>query len=204
MAKRLRPQREVNIWTFIAVLLLRNNDQDYNNPLRSFATCLCRQRSEHKRTGHCAKRIGGLADTTLPCPEWPRVHLSGPAYMPSCRPIHPEVRLPLDQRILCSDCCKKCKLLCQVQVVFCYFVLHSSKIPLVLTTKVTHLRSLLFRQPDGLNCVVRRVYFGVCPKQSSAVSGLWMLTVVHVNLRRRQGRRNVGWAGGAEKKLRAI
>ena len=41
-----------------------------------------------------------------------------------------------------------------------YFVLHSSKIPLVLTTKVRHLHSLLFRQPDGFNCVVRRVYFG--------------------------------------------
>ena len=49
--------------------------------------------------------------------------------------------------------------------------------PLVLTIKVTHLRSLLFRQPDGVNCVVGRVYFGVVPKQSSAVSGLWMLIV---------------------------
>jgi len=26
------------------VLLLRNRDQEYNNPLASFATCLCRQR----------------------------------------------------------------------------------------------------------------------------------------------------------------
>jgi len=32
-------------------------------------------------------------------------HLSGPVYMPSC--THPEVRLPLDHRVLCSDCCKK-------------------------------------------------------------------------------------------------
>jgi len=32
------------------------------------------------------------------------------------------------------------------------------------TTKVTHLRSLVFRQPDGVNCVVRRVSFEVCPK----------------------------------------
>jgi len=39
------------------------------------------------------------------------------------------------------------------QVVFSYFVLHSSKIPLVLKTKVTQLRSLLYRQPDGVNCV---------------------------------------------------
>jgi len=59
---------------------------------------------------------------------------------------------------------KNCRLLCLAQVVFSYFVLHSSKIPLVLTTKVTHLRSLMFRQPDGVNCVVKRVYFGVCPK----------------------------------------
>jgi len=28
------------------------------------------------------------------------------------------------------------------------FILHSSKIPLVLTIKVTHLRSLLFKQPE--------------------------------------------------------
>jgi len=55
---------------------------------------------------------------------------------------------------------KKCRLLCLAQVVFSCFVLHNSKIPLVLTTKVTHLRSLLFRHPDGVNCVVRRVYFG--------------------------------------------
>jgi len=52
----------------------------------------------------CAKRFGGLAVTTLSC--GPRVHLSGPAYMPSCK--RPEVRLPLDQHVLCSDCCKKC------------------------------------------------------------------------------------------------
>jgi len=59
---------------------------------------------------------------------------------------------------------KKCRLLCLAQVVFSYFVLHSSNIPLVLTTKVTHSRSLLFRQPDGVNCVVRRAYFGDCPR----------------------------------------
>jgi len=32
---------------------------------------------------------------------------------------------------------------------------HRSKIPLVLTTKVTHLRSLLSRQPGGVYSVVR-------------------------------------------------
>jgi len=51
----------------------------------------------------CTKRFGGLTVTI--CPDEPRVHLSGPAYIPSC--VRPEVRLPLDQRILCSDSCKK-------------------------------------------------------------------------------------------------
>ena len=50
-------------WRFIAVLLLRNEDQDYNNSLASLATCLCRQRSELRT---CAKRFGGLAVTILP------------------------------------------------------------------------------------------------------------------------------------------
>ena len=56
---------------------------------------------------------------------------------------------------------KKCKLLCLAQVVFSCFVLHSSKIPLVLTTKRAHLHSLFFRQLNGVNCVIRRVYFGL-------------------------------------------
>jgi len=47
------------------------------------------------------------------------------------------------------------------EVVFSYFVLYSSKIPLVPATKVTPLCSLLFRQPDGVNCVVRRVYLAI-------------------------------------------
>ena len=84
--------------------------------------------------------------------------------MPSC--IRPEVRFPLDQRILCCYCCKKRKLLCLAQVVFSYFVLHTNKIPLVLTTKVTHLGSLLFRQPDGVKCAVRRVYLAIIAKLS--------------------------------------
>jgi len=45
------------------VLLLRNKDQEYNNPLASFATCLCWQRSEGRT---CVKRVRGLAVTTLP------------------------------------------------------------------------------------------------------------------------------------------
>jgi len=40
------------------------------------------------------------------CPDGPRFHLSGPAYMYSC--ISPEVRLALYQHFLCSDCCNKC------------------------------------------------------------------------------------------------
>jgi len=52
------------------------------------------------------------------------------------------------------------------EVVFSYFVLHSSKIPLVFTTKVTHLRSLVLRQLDGINCAVRRVYLTVVTKLS--------------------------------------
>jgi len=72
------------------VLLLRNKDQEYYNPLASFATCLCcRQRSELRT---CAKSVG--ASRSRCCPDWPRVHLSGPAYMPSC----PEVRFPLNLR----------------------------------------------------------------------------------------------------------
>jgi len=48
------------------------------------------------------------------------------------------------------------------QAVFSYFVLDSSKIPLVLTTQVTHLRSLMqFRQPDRVNSVVRTVYLAI-------------------------------------------
>jgi len=40
---------------------------------------------------------------------------------------------------------------------FSYCVLHSSKIPLMLTTEDTHLRRLLFRQLDGVNYVVRDI-----------------------------------------------
>jgi len=68
-----------------------------------------------------------------------------------------------------------------VQVVFSYFVLHRRKMPLVLSTQVTHLRSRLFRQPDGVS-VVRRVYLAITaqlvPKLNSSVSGLWVLTML--------------------------
>ena len=115
------------------MLLLPKKDQEQNNPLASFATYHSRRMIGHERT----------ASRSRLCPDGPCVHLSSSAYMPSC--IRPEVRLPLHQRVLCSDCFKK-NVLCLAQVVFSYFVLHRhnrSKIPLVITTKVTHLRSLL-------------------------------------------------------------
>jgi len=66
--------------------------------------------------------------------------------MPSC--IRPEVRLPFDQNVFCVVIVvKKCIML--AQVVFSHFPLYRSKIPLVLTNKVTHLRILLFRHQDG-------------------------------------------------------
>ena len=52
---------------------------------------------------NCAKRFGDSRSRL--CPYGPRVHLSGPAYMPSC--IRTEVKLPLDQHVLHNDC-KKC------------------------------------------------------------------------------------------------
>jgi len=70
---------------------------------------------------------------------------SGPAYMPSG--IRPEVRLTPDQKMYYGYLRQSS-----------YVVLHRSKIPLVLTTKVTDLRGLLFRQQDGVNSVVRRIY----------------------------------------------
>jgi len=36
------------------VVLLRNKEQEYNNPLASFSSCLCWQRSELRT---CAKRV---------------------------------------------------------------------------------------------------------------------------------------------------
>jgi len=57
-------------------------------------------------------------------------------------------------------------ILCLAQVVSSYFVLHSSKTLLVLTTKVTDLPNLLFRQKDGVNCVARRVYLAIIAELS--------------------------------------
>jgi len=82
------------------------------------------------------------------------------AYMPSC--IRPEVRLTPYQRILCGDCWET-NVLWLAQVVS-HFVLHRSKIPLVLATKVTRLRRLLFRLQNGVNSVVRRVHLAITAK----------------------------------------
>jgi len=68
--------------------------------------------------------------------------------------------------VLCVAIVKN--VLCLAQALFSYFVLHSSKIPLMLTLKVTHLQNLLFRQPDGVNCVARRVYLAVIAKLSQS------------------------------------
>jgi len=48
----------VNVSKFIAVLSLRTQNEEYNNPLGSFATCLDSQRSEYERTA-----ISPLHDT---------------------------------------------------------------------------------------------------------------------------------------------
>jgi len=45
------------------VLLLRNKDQEYNNPPASFATCLCWQRSELRQgcqISHFSKNLAIL------------------------------------------------------------------------------------------------------------------------------------------------
>ena len=93
-------------WTLedlIAVLLLRNKDQEYNDTLASFAISLCLQ-SKDRTWANCALALS-VSGASWPrlCPDGPRAHLSGPAYMLSCRRL--EVRLPLHERVLCSDCC---------------------------------------------------------------------------------------------------
>jgi len=59
---------------------------------------------------------------------------------------------------------KKCILVSPGTAVFSYFVLHRSKMPLVLTIKVTRLRSLLFREQDRDNSVAKRVYLAITAK----------------------------------------
>jgi len=80
--------------------------------------------------------------------------------MPSC--IRPRVRLPVDQfTVFCVVIVEKKCIMASPgsSLVFC--TAHRSKIPFVLTNKVTHLRSLLFRQQDGVYSVVRRAYLAI-------------------------------------------
>ena len=49
----------------------------------------------------------------------------------------------------------------QVVLVFCTA---QKQMPLVLKTKVTHFFNLLFRQQDGVNKVVRRIYLAITAK----------------------------------------
>jgi len=68
-------------------------------------------------------------------------------------------------------------LLWLAQVVFSYFVLHRSKIRLVLTTKITHLRSLLFREQDGVNNVVRTHYLEITAKLVPTSVANWYIYI---------------------------
>jgi len=109
--------------------------------------------------------VSGASRSRL-CHDGPRVYLFGPAYMPSCRLYVQKSDFHLIN-VFCVVVVVK-NVLCLVHVVFSYFVLHSSKIPVVLATRATHLSSLLFRQPDGVSCVVRRVYLAIIAKLSQS------------------------------------
>ena len=145
-----------------AIVTQQRSRIGYNNPLASFATCLCSQREPTCVNCAAVLSVSGPSRSQL-CPDGPRVHLSGPANMPSC--VRPEVRLPLDQRVLCSDCRKKCSM-SRPGSLLLFCTVQQQDTFLVHTTKFTNLRSLLFRQPDGVNCVVRRVYLAIIAKLS--------------------------------------
>jgi len=75
---------------------------------RDFLSWICEShalQAKDRTWANCALAlsVSGASRSRL-CSDEPRVHLSGPAYMPRC--ILTEIRLPLDQRVLCSDCCK--------------------------------------------------------------------------------------------------
>jgi len=109
--------------------------------------------------------------TSLLSPDGPRVHLSDPAYMPSS--VRPEVTLPLDQGILCSDCCKK-NIGDYVQTRWSSLILYC-----IAATYLCCLRPKLHIcvaccSDSQMELIeqLRSVYFGGCSKQSSAVGGL--------------------------------
>jgi len=73
---------------------------------RNFWSWICESRAlqaKDRTWANCALAlsVSGASRSRL-CPDGPRVHLSGLAYIPSC--IRPEVRLPRGQRVLCGDC----------------------------------------------------------------------------------------------------
>jgi len=96
-------------WRFIAVLLLRNKTTPRkfrNLPLQA----------KDRTWANCAVALSVSEASRSRLPWWASRPFMRPwlqAY--SC--IRPEVRLPLDQHVLCSDYCKKIYY-CLVQVVF--------------------------------------------------------------------------------------
>jgi len=82
------------------MLLLRSKYQECNNPLANKFRNLPLQAKDRTSANYAvALNVSGTSRSRL-CSDGPRVHLSGPAYMPSC--IRPEVRLPFYQHVLCS------------------------------------------------------------------------------------------------------
>ena len=117
-------------WEQNSLFLLRNKHQEYNNLLTSFATCLCRQRIGNQRTAQLRRAFRA-----------PRGHdfaLMGLAFfyaaLPTCLVVYVQKSDFHLINMFCAVIVVK-NVLCLAQVVFSYFVLHSSKIPLVLTTK---------------------------------------------------------------------
>jgi len=74
---------------------------------------------------------------------------------------------------------KKCRLLCLAQAVFSYCVLHSSKILYLwcLRPRLHICAACCSASQMELIVQLEESILGGVPKQSSAVSGLWMLTV---------------------------
>ena len=90
-------------WTFEDLLLC------YCYAIKTKSTTIRKQVSQPASAGKGANyalalSVSGASRSRL-CSGGSCVRLSGSAYMPSC--MRPEVRFPLDQRILCSDCSKK-------------------------------------------------------------------------------------------------
>jgi len=63
--KRLPPLYKLNLCRFVAMLLLRNIDQQLSNPLATFATRLCRQRRGHEWTASSSLHDTIIVNLTL-------------------------------------------------------------------------------------------------------------------------------------------